>query len=196
MISILKGDVAAKKLDRATVMAGGLGLEFFATPDTLSRLTVGETATVHTYLVVREDSMTLYGFGTPEERETFATLMQVKGIGPKLGLAALSVLSPDALAAAVANRDIASLQRIPGVGKKSAERMLIEIGDKLGVGTGASPVAGVKSVSGYNATQVVEALTNLGYNQAAATEAVNAIEATDESTALREALKYLGSKHG
>lgn len=196
MISILKGELAAKQLDRATILAGGIGLEFLATPETLSHLQVGQSATVHTFLVVREDSLTLYGFANATERETFATLMQVKGIGPKLGLAALSVLSPDALAEAVANRDLNTLQRIPGVGKKSAERMLIEIGDKLGTPTGVSGNSDSRSATGFNSSTVVEALMNLGYNQALASEAVKSVAAGDAATALREALKYLGSKRG
>ena len=194
MISIIKGEVVSKKLDRATVLAGGLGLEFFATPDTLATLIPGTVATVQTYLVVREDSLTLYGFASTSERDTFATLMQVKGIGPKLGLAALSVLSPEALAAAVANGDVAALQRIPGVGKKSAERMILEIGDKLGSVPGGAAPAG--TTPEFDASTVVEALSNLGYNQALATEAVNTVQASDAPTALREALKYLGSKRG
>ncbi|WP_279059019.1 Holliday junction branch migration protein RuvA [Mobiluncus curtisii] len=194
MISVIKGEVVSKKLDRATVLMGGLGLEFLATPNTLAALVPGTTATVQTYLVVREDSLTLYGFASPSERDTFATLMQVKGIGPKLGLAALSVLSPEALAAAVANSDVAALQGIPGVGKKSAERMILEIGDKLGGVSGVAASTG--ATAGFNASTVVEALSNLGYNQALATEAVNAVSASDAPTALREALKYLGSKRG
>lgn len=194
MIAIIKGEVVSKKLDRATVLAGGLGLEFFATPDTLATLIPETVATVQTYLVVREDSLTLYGFASALERDTFATLMQVKGIGPKLGLAALSVLSPEALAAAVANGDVAALQRIPGVGKKSAERMILEIGDKLGGVPGVAAPAGM--APGFNTSTVVEALSNLGYSQALATEAVNTVRASDAPTALREALKYLGSKHG
>ncbi|MCV0000570.1 Holliday junction branch migration protein RuvA [Mobiluncus curtisii] len=194
MISVIKGEVVSKKLDRATVLVGGLGLEFLATPNTLAALVPGTTATVQTYLVVREDSLTLYGFASPSERDTFATLMQVKGIGPKLGLAALSVLSPLALAAAVVNSDVAALQGIPGVGKKSAERMILEIGDKLGGVSGVAASTG--ATAGFNASTVVEALSNLGYNQALATEAVNAVSASDAPTALREALKYLGSKRG
>ncbi|EFU82229.1 Holliday junction DNA helicase RuvA [Mobiluncus holmesii ATCC 35242] len=194
MISVIKGEVVSKKLDRATVLVGGLGLEFLATPNTLAALVPGTTATVQTYLVVREDSLTLYGFASPSERDTFATLMQVKGIGPKLGLAALSVLSPEALAAAVVNSDVAALQGIPGVGKKSAERMILEIGDKLGGVSGVAASTG--ATAGFNASTVVEALSNLGYNQALATEAVNAVSASDAPTALREALKYLGSKRG
>lgn len=191
MIALLKGKVANKRLDRATILCGGLGLEFLATPETLSTLTLGEEAEIYTCLVVREDALTLYGFADSQERETFQTLIQVKGIGPKLGLAALAALSPAELATAVANRDLVTLQRIPGVGKKSAERMALEIGDKLGIVPAAAATSAVSS--GFNASTVVEALTNLGWSQAQATAAVNTIEANDAATALREALKYLGS---
>lgn len=191
MIALLKGQVVDKRLDRATILCGGLGLEFFATPNTLSTLNQGHDAEIYTCLVVREDALTLYGFADFQQRETFQILIQVKGIGPKLALATLAVLSPTDLANAVANRDLATLQRIPGVGKKSAERMSIEIGDKLGIVP--TPATAATTGGGFNATTVVEALTNLGWNQAQAAEAVNAIEASDAATALREALQYLGS---
>ncbi|NMX01821.1 Holliday junction branch migration protein RuvA [Mobiluncus mulieris] len=191
MIALLKGQVVDKRIDRATILCGGLGLEFFATPNTLSTLNQGQDAEIYTCLVVREDALTLYGFDDFQQRETFQILIQVKGIGPKLALATLAVLSPSDLANAVANRDLTTLQRIPGVGKKSAERMSLEIGDKLGIVP--TSVATAATGGGFNATTVVEALTNLGWNQAQATEAVNAIEANDAATALREALQYLGS---
>nr|WP_249290390.1 Holliday junction branch migration protein RuvA [Mobiluncus mulieris] len=188
---MLKGQVVDKRIDRATILCGGLGLEFFATPNTLSTLNQGQDAEIYTCLVVREDALTLYGFDDFQQRETFQILIQVKGIGPKLALATLAVLSPSDLANAVANRDLTTLQRIPGVGKKSAERMSLEIGDKLGIVP--TSVATAATGGGFNATTVVEALTNLGWSQAQATEAVNAIEANDAATALREALQYLGS---
>lgn len=191
MIALLKGPVVDKRIDRATILCGGLGLEFFATPNTLSTLNQGQDAEIYTCLVVREDALTLYGFDDFQQRETFQILIQVKGIGPKLALATLAVLSPSDLANAVANRDLTTLQRIPGVGKKSAERMSLEIGDKLGIVP--TSVTTAATGGGFNATTVVEALTNLGWNQAQATEAVNAIEANDAATALREALQYLGS---
>ncbi|NMW64481.1 Holliday junction branch migration protein RuvA [Mobiluncus mulieris] len=191
MIALLKGQVVDKRIDRATILCGGLGLEFFATPNTLSTLNQGQDAEIYTCLVVREDALTLYGFDDFQQRETFQILIQVKGIGPKLALATLAVLSPSDLANAVANRDLTTLQRIPGVGKKSAERMSLEIGDKLGIVP--TSVATAATGGGFNATTVVEALTNLGWSQAQATEAVNAIEANDAATALREALQYLGS---
>lgn len=194
MIALLDGEVVSKGLDRAVVLAGGIGMEFFASPATLGALNVGEESRIFTYLVVREDALSLYGFSTPEERRTFATLMQVKGIGPKLGLAALSVLSPADLAQAVANRDLSTLQKIPGVGKKSAERMVIEIGDKLGAVPLSTSESRALPRDGFNPDTVVEALTNLGWNQAQATEAVGAIDAKDAPGALREALKFLGSK--
>lgn len=189
---MISGQVIQKHLDRAVISVGGLGLEFFATPHTLSQLPLNENSTVHTYLVVREDALTLYGFATAAERETFATLIQVKGIGPKLALAALSVMDPADLVQALAQRDLAALQRIPGVGKKSAERMLIEIGDKLGTGSLSGLTTDLPT--GFDATSVIEALINLGWNQETARQAVSSITATDTSTALREALQYLGRK--
>lgn len=190
MIALLSGKVVEKHLNRATILCGGLGLEFFSTPETIGTLLVGEETEVYTYLVVREDALTLYGFSQIEERDTFQILMQAKGIGPKVGLAALSTLKPSALANAISNRELEKLQKIPGIGKKSAERMVIEIGNKLDI---FSATVTAQSTGGFNTQTVVEALTNLGWNQAQATAAVNTIEANDEATALREALKYLGS---
>lgn len=191
MIALLSGRIVSKRLDRATILCGGLGLEFFATPETLGRLSVGSDYEIYTCMVVREDAVNLYGFSQPQERETFQALIQIKGIGPRLGLAALAALSPTELATAVSHRDLTTLQRIPGVGKKSAERMVLEIGNKLG--TASLCAAPVSSSSGFNLEAVVEALTNLGWNQAQATEAVNSVEANDTATALREALRFLGS---
>ena len=198
MIAMLRGEVVAKHLDRAVILAGSMGGEVFATPDTLASWQVGETVDAHTYLIVREDALTLYGFASTKARAAFAILMQVKGIGPKLGLAALSVLSPTELATAVAARDLAALQRIPGVGKKSAERMAIEIGDKLGVvGSVSVPLAGsVVGAGDFDANAVIEALVGLGWSAPQASEAVSQVQAKDAGTALREALQYLGGKHG
>ena len=132
MISILRGIVASVGLDHIDVVVGGIGFRVHVTPAFAQGHARDEEITVYTSMIVREDSMTLYGFESCDERDVFTTLMSVSGIGPKIALAALAVLCPDDLRRAVRDQDLAALQRIPGVGKKSAQRMALEIGDKLG----------------------------------------------------------------
>jgi len=132
VISILRGIVASVGLDHIDVVVGGIGFRVHVTPAFAQGNARDEEITVYTSMIVREDSMTLYGFESCDERDVFTTLMSVSGIGPKIALAALAVLRPDDLRRAVRDQDLAALQRIPGVGKKSAQRMALEIGDKLG----------------------------------------------------------------
>ena len=132
MISILRGAVASVGLDHVDVVVGGIGFRVHVTPAFAQAAPRDEEITVYTSMIVREDSMTLYGFESADERDVFTRLMSVSGIGPKIALAALAVLRPDDLRRAVRDQDLATLQRIPGVGKKSAQRMALEIGDKLG----------------------------------------------------------------
>lgn len=199
MIAFIRGEVAQIALDRAVIVTGsGLGLEIYTTPQVLESLRLGQSAELHTELVVREDSLTLYGFASRDSMQAFKTLLSVKGIGPKLALAALAVYSPEQLALAVANKDYATLSRIPGVGRKSAERMVIEIGNKLGLPAAGSSVSeDAGSAASFNQVEVEQALVSLGWNAKAAEEALaNIGPAADTATALRLALQYLGSKRG
>ena len=122
-------DIAA---DVAVIEVGGLGLAVQCTPATLAGLRRGEEATVHTSLVVREDSLTLYGFTDADERAVFEVLQTVSGVGPRLAQAMLAALRPDALRQIVATEDIAALTQVPGIGKKGAQRLVLELKDKLG----------------------------------------------------------------
>lgn len=197
MISCLSGTVLSTSLDRAVISVGGVGFEVLATPTTLSGLKKGSPATVETELVVREDSLTLYGFADADEKDAFKVLLTVKGIGPRLALTTLAVLPPNALRKAVASGDEAALQRIPGVGKKSAQRMLIEIGDKLGAPVGGIDVESTGSVA-IN-PDVISALVNLGWDQKLAEAAVKKVVSTpggptDVSSVLRAALQEIGGK--
>src|SRR5690606_15961431 len=129
--------VEAVALDHAVVTVGGVGMLVYATPTTLAGLTVGSTARLATSLVVREDSLTLYAFADDDERAVFETLQTVSGIGPRLALAMLAVHTPEALREALAAEDTAALMRVPGIGRKGAQRILLELGDKLGPPSGA-----------------------------------------------------------
>ncbi|MCR1981229.1 Holliday junction branch migration protein RuvA [Cellulosimicrobium cellulans] len=206
MIASLSGVVASVQLDRAVLEVGGVGYLVHATPATLAALRVGEAARLATSLVVREDSFTLYGFADDDERAVFETVQTVSGVGPRLALAMLAVHTPDGLRRAVAGADIAALVRVPGIGNKGAQRIALELGDKLGPPTGSdAPVAGSTASAAARPDdrrdQVVEALVGLGWNLKAADDAVSTVlaeagvdvvEAPDVAGALRAALRVLG----
>jgi Holliday junction DNA helicase RuvA len=199
MISSVRGEVLEIGLDHAVVEVGGVGLAVQATPGTLARLRRGEQGRLATALVVREDSLTLFGFADEDERELFGLLQTVSGIGPRIALATLAVLRPDALRRALVDGDIAMLTRVPGIGRKGAERLALELRDKVVAPTAAPttlPVAG----NGANPrrAQVVEALIGLGFAAKPAEQAVDAVLAADTgadaSVLLRAALTRLGGK--
>ncbi len=199
MIAHLNGLVAGVGLDGAVIEVGGVGLRVQCTPDTLARLKPGEPARVATSLVVREDSLTLFGFGTDDERNVFELLQTASGIGPRLALAMLAVHSPDALRRAVAAEDIKTLTMVPGVGNKGAQRIILELKDRLGApgdgpaGPGPAPARGAVSWR----DQVTTGLVNLGWSARDAEAAISAVEADspgqvpDVATALRAALRKL-----
>ena len=201
MISIMRGIVASVGLDHIDVVVGGIGFRVHVTPAFAQGSAHDEEITVYTSMIVREDSMTLYGFESCDERDVFTTLMSVSGIGPKIALAALAVLRPDDLRRAVRDQDLATLQRIPGVGKKSAQRMALEIGDKLGTpaalpGAEATP-APVPSEDTV-ASEVSAALVGLGWSEAQATKAIEKLAGSGlgASDMLRAALVSLGGGRG
>ena len=192
MIAAVRGAVLEIGLDHAVVEVGGVGLAVHATPATLARLRRGDQARLATSLVVREDSLTLFGFADAEERDLFTLLQTVSGVGPRLALATLAVLSPDALRAGLADGDVATLTRVPGIGRKGAERLVLELRDKV-VAPDRTPVA--PAVGGPRA-EVVEALLGLGFAAKPAEQAVDAVlaeqSAADAATLLRAALTRLG----
>lgn len=198
MITHLSGTIEEVRLDKATIEVAGVGYTFFATPATLSTLEVGKQVKILTHLVVREDAWLLFGFAGRDERDIFSTLITISGIGPKLALAALAVFSPDELRAAVSQGDLAALTQIPGVGKKSAQRILVEIGDKLGEPAGEQTEAS-GGIGSAGREEVCHALEQLGWRTPLAQKAVKeAAEANPKAQVpelLRAALQLLGKHH-
>lgn len=206
MIASVHGTVRALRLDAAVLEVGGVGLLVQATPATLAGLRVGQAATLFTSLVVREDALTLFGFAEDDEREVFEVLQTVSGVGPRLALAMLAVHTPDGLRRAVAGEDLAALKRVPGIGHKGAQRIVLELADRLGA---PAPV-GVPGGSAAAAApadrrdQVVDALVGLGWNQKAAQDAVaTVLDGSEEPVGeaevagvLRAALRTLGGGRG
>ena len=205
MIAHLNGTVAGVGLDGAVIEVGGVGLRVQCTPDTLATLKPGEPGRVATSLVVREDSLTLFGFATDDERNVFELLQTASGVGPRLALAMLAVHSPDALRRAVTAEDVKALTMVPGIGTKGAQRVILELKDRLG--TPSDPDARTGVVPARRAApswrdQVMTGLVNLGWSVREAEAAVAAVEADtaeagtggqvpDVTTALRAALRKL-----
>ena len=196
MIASVRGEVVDIALDHAVVEAAGVGYKVMATPSTLATLRRGAEARLITAMIVREDSMTLYGFADGEARDLFLILLGVSGVGPKIALATLAVYDAAALRQALADGDVAALTRVPGIGKRGAERMVLELRDKIGAlpgASGASPAIGHAVRS-----PVVEALVGLGFPLKQAEEACDKVLAADPdsntSGALRAALSLLGKK--
>ncbi|MFZ2118184.1 MAG: Holliday junction branch migration protein RuvA [Pseudonocardiaceae bacterium] len=198
MIASVRGQVISVELDHAVVeVGGGVGLAVHAVPATLATLRRGEQTQLSTSLVVREDSLTLYGFADAAARELFVLLQTVSGVGPRLALAMLAVLEPDTLRTALAQGDLTVLTRVPGIGRKGAERLVVELRDRVGV---LAPVATGPLTRGGGAvrTQVTEALVGLGFAVRQAELAVDAVlaeadrEPADTSEVLRSVLTRLG----
>ncbi|MFC4002386.1 Holliday junction branch migration protein RuvA [Prauserella oleivorans] len=198
MISSVRGEVLSVGLDHAVVEVGGVGLAVQATPATLATLRRGEQTRLHTSLVVREDSLTLFGFADVEARDLFALLQTVSGIGPRLALAALAVLEPDKLRTALAEGNITVLTQVPGIGRKGAERLTLELRDKVLAAEPAGTAEPGAHASVAVRTEVVEALVGLGFPAKQAEQAVDKVAAdhpgADTSGLLRAALTTLGRK--
>lgn len=200
MIASVRGRVDHVGLDACVVEVGGLGYRVLATPATLATLRAGAQTNLATSLVVREDSLTLFGFAQRDERDIFEKLQTVSGVGPRLALAMLAVHTPDGLRRAVAGEDIKALTRVPGIGEKGAKRIVLELGGRLGPATGdvvAAPAAAAGSRG-----DVVAALAGLGWSVKQAEQAVDrvlddtsdsvGIDTSDTGAVLRAALQVLG----
>jgi Holliday junction DNA helicase RuvA len=183
-------------LDHAVIEAAGVGYKVMCTPSTLATLKRGSEARLVTAMIVREDSMTLFGFADGEARDLFWTLLGVSGVGPKIALATLAVYDAAALRRALADGDVAALTRVPGIGKRGAERLVLELRDKIGAIPGG---AGVASAVGHAVRgPVVEALVGLGFAVKQAEDACDRVLSDEPgastSGALRSALSMLGKK--
>lgn len=199
MIASVRGRVLQLGLTNAVVEVGGVGLELQCTPDTLAGLRHGQEVLLPTSLVVREDSLTLFGFADDDERQLFELVQTASGVGPKLAQAMLAVLRPDVLRMAVASEDVRTLTTVPGIGQKGAQRIILELKDRIGVPTGGAtaPAPAASAVPAWQG-QVHAGLVGLGWTPKEADKAVAAVapEAEqapqpDVATLLRSALRSL-----
>ena len=200
MIAHLDGVVSAVAPEGAVIDVGGVGLLVQCSPATLAGLRQGERAKVCTSLVVREDALTLYGFGSDDERNTFELLQTASGIGPRLALAMLATFSPDGLRQAVAAADVTALTRVPGIGRKGAQRIVLELAGRLGSPGDGAVIAPARNGEVTWRDQVRTGLVNLGWQGRDADAAIAAIEPdqadgeVDVAGALRAALRVLGRR--
>lgn len=197
VISFLSGTVHRIAADHLVVLTYGVGRKVHVTPDTLANTRHGADIDLVTSLVVREDSMTLYGFATEDENHTFEVLLSISGIGPRLAMAILSVMHPDELAAAISGQDATALTRVPGIGKKGASRIILELENKLPKLVASTP--GPQLSFGGGNQQVVDALVGLGWKEPQAEdvvqEVVNDLGAdAGTSVLLKASLKVLGAR--
>jgi Holliday junction DNA helicase RuvA len=197
MIASVRGVVAAVAPDSAVIEVGGVGLSVQCAPGTLAGLRTGAEARLATSLVVREDSLTLYGFADDDEKQLFELLQTASGVGPRLAQAVLAVHQPDAVRRAISGGDIAALTRVPGIGKKGAERLVLELRDRVGpVFAGTDAPAGV--LAGTWPDQVRQGVLALGWSAAQADQAVTAVAETIDGEVppvpvlLRQAIRLLG----
>lgn len=192
MIGFLAGRIASKTPPQLTIDVGGVGYELEAPMSTFFHLpAVGEAVRLLTHLVVREDAHVLYGFGTDEERRLFRRLLRVSGVGPKIALALLSGLTVDAFTRCVQHQDVTALTRVPGIGRKTAERLLVEMRDRLGGPEGAADAAARPPASSPEG-EAFDALVALGYKPAEAARLLKAAGTGGESSTeelLRRALQ-------
>jgi holliday junction DNA helicase RuvA len=208
VIAHLDGTVSAVAPDGAVIDVGGVGMLVQCTPGTLAGLRCGERARVATSLVVREDALTLYGFASEDERGTFELLQTASGIGPRLALAMLAVFSPDGLRQAVAAEDIGALTAVPGIGRKGAQRIVLELAGRLGPPAGRAVQGNGRDAGSMAAPwreQVRAGLVSLGWQAREAEQAIAVVEpeltsaapdgeSVEVSVALRAALRVLGRK--
>ncbi len=199
MIASLSGTVLKVGLDTLVLGVGGVGMLVHTTPATATSVRLGQPAELATSLVVREDSLTLYGFATDDEKLVFETVQTVSGVGPRLALAMLAVHSPDAVRVALGTGDLVALTKVPGIGRKGAERLVLELKDKLGALPGAAATAAAVPLDSGEVwrQQVREALVGLGWTVRQADEALDrvaprAAEGASVSALLRAALQELG----
>jgi Holliday junction DNA helicase RuvA len=202
MIASVRGTVTAVSADGAVVEMGGFGIAVSCSPGTIARLRVGETARLATSLVVREDSLTLYGFADDDERALFELLQTANGVGPKLAQTILGVHPPREVRRAIATNDLSTLIQVPGIGRKGAERIVLELRDRIGSIDGSdAPFSGpgVTAVAPWR-DQLAHALSGLGFSSKESADAIDVVagqlaesgETPDLSALLRRSIHLLG----
>ena len=200
MIASVRGKVVAVSPEGAVIEVGGVGLAVQCSPHTIADLRIGQEARLATSLIVREDSLTLYGFADDDARQLFELLQTATGVGPRLAQAVLAVHTPDVVRRAISGGDTSTLTRVPGIGKKGAERLVLELRDKIGAvgGDGATLVG--TGAGALWAEQVRQALIGLGWTQSQSDQAVAAVaEQLDGGTVppvpvlLKQAIRMLGT---
>ncbi len=191
MISILEGNIYARTNDALVVMVGGVGLRVLVPGPLLAASRPGEPIVLHTHLVVREDELSLIGFATDDELDLFHKFITVSGVGPKLALSILSSMAPDALRLAIGQEQADVLARVPGIGRKTAQKIVLELKDKMGEVEISEGLAALTEAD----AAVIDALTALGYSIVEAQRAVQALprDVTDVEERLRRALASFGS---
>jgi Holliday junction DNA helicase RuvA len=197
MIAFVRGEVAAVTLSSAVLEVGGVGLELMCTPGTLATLRVGRPATLPTSMVVREDSLTIFGFLDEDEKQVFEIVQTASGVGPKVAQAIVAVMSPDDVRRAITTEDVKALTRVPGIGQKGAQRIILELKDRIGPPVGAHhPATSAAPSTDAWRDQVHQGLVGLGWSAKESEKAVEAVapeagDAPDVGALLRAALRTL-----
>jgi len=198
MISYIKGTLERRAESYIIIETGGIGFQIFVSPATLAKLPrAGEEAKIYTYFSVKEDGMSLYGFASPEEQEMFDRLLTVSGVGPKGALGFLSQLTPQEIVLAILSEDVKTLSKAPGIGRKTAQRVILELKDKCrteeALSMGEELESFAEAAEGGAKFEAIDAMTALGYSRSEAAKAVNAVAAEGMSTEeiLKAALKKM-----
>jgi Holliday junction DNA helicase RuvA len=191
VIAFVRGTVASVGLSSAVLEVGGVGLELHCTPNTLAELRRGAEAVVPTTMVVREDSLTIFGFADEDEKQMFELVQTASGVGPKLAQAMLAVHSPETIRRAVASDDVKTLTAVPGIGQKGAQRIILELRDRIGMpGSGAERTAG-RAAPDLWQSQVHGGLVGLGWSGKEADKAVAAVTGEAEQMGLPDVPRLL-----
>jgi Holliday junction DNA helicase RuvA len=194
VIALLTGRVASKGASYCVLDVGGVGFQLAMSTSSLATLpAAGDTVTVHTHLHVRDDELSLFGFESPEEKALFEHLLTVSGVGPKVALAALSSLSPNALSEAIAREDATLIASVPGIGKKTAQRIILDLKDRLGLPDLAGAPAG-GAANADVAAEASQALLGMGFSSAEVATAMKGYDGApaDAQALLKHALRRLG----
>ncbi len=191
MIAFVRGTVADVGLTSAVLEVGGVGLQLLCTPATLATLRTGREALLPTSMVVREDSLTLFGFLDDDEKGVFELVQTASGVGPKLAQAVLAVLGPDELRTAIAAEDVKTLTRVPGIGQKGAQRMILELKDRIGAPVGHARAQALPAAEAAWRGQVQQGLVGLGWSAKEADRAVEAVAPDAEASAVPDVAALL-----